>query len=234
MNNQRLSEQELTQLHSGPEIYLNETGQEISKFISDQFTLENKKIAFRQIIREIIELNKDTDFNNKAFYELVYSNKILNNTINKYNSKLPKTIVKKSTIHGNGVFASENIPIDTLITFYPVHFIVDSMDGRVFMSTKIQDLKFDVEKCTNYILTGSEKELFKIGGHPDIYENYENGHIINHKSNSNSVFQLINKNNDYNCNIWMIVSCKKIKKGDEITVNYGPRYNFLENPSISS
>ena len=81
MNNQRLSEQELTQLHSGPEIYLNETGQEISKFISDQFTLENKKIAFRQIIREIIELNKDTDFNNKAFYELVYSNKILNNTI---------------------------------------------------------------------------------------------------------------------------------------------------------
>lgn len=192
----------------------------------------------KKSIKDIITYNIQEDEpekNHKAYYEILFCEDIFINILKEFGDKLPQLIVKKSNIHGNGVFALQDIPKGTLTTFYPVHFIftddVVSCENKqvgvkMFVSPILDENLINenfFKVAQDYLLSGSQKELFKIGGHPQLYEDYQNGHIINHSKNANSYFQLVNGPNN-NCNIWMIISTRNIKNGEELTVNYGPRY----------
>ncbi len=202
----------------------------IYDFISDKFTLVNKKNAFAKIIQKI--MNKEMcGICNKCYYEVIYINEIIKLTIDTFRNTFPLTEVKQSNIHGHGVFAKENIAKNRIITFYPVHYIIDSesKNGAVYLSPEISDLQMNTFKISDYILTGPEIELLQIGGHPEMYKEFQNGHIINHSNKANTFFRLVNGNKDCLCNVWLIVSTRDIKKGEELTVNYGPRWNKILN-----
>lgn len=195
---------------------------EIINMISFQFQEKEKKESFKNIISFLLKyMAGRKEVFNKDYYELEHNNIVIESVISKYKSYFPKTCIKKSLIHRNGVFAQENIKKGTLITFYPIHYMMAYGSNKLLTSTRI--LRTDLEpnyKINDYMLTGDEKELYIIVGHPKLYDDCQHGHMINHSDNPNTYYKLLNQNN---CNIWGIISLKDIPTNTELTVNYGPR-----------
>jgi hypothetical protein len=186
---------------------------DIKDEISSIYTTKNKHIMFKQIIADFI---KGPNLCNKFLYEMEMSDRVMDYIINKYKN-IPKTKVAKSNIHGNGLFALETIKKGNFVTFYPMHVIQNG--NLIYKSPKIISLPdFNIHK---YLLAGPEQELFSISAHPNLYEDHKNGHIANHSDNANVYYQLITRDG-FRCNIWGLVSIKDIKKGEEITADYGP------------
>ncbi len=192
------------------------------RWITDCFEPEIKNKYIRIIIEDLIK-DDNPGFANKYYCELIYNNMVLEKFLDEYSNQLPKLEVKKSKIHGNGLFSKCEIERDHIVTFYPIHYIRG--DGnRTYLSSVIMEngCKMESFNMNKYILTGREKELVQIGGHPEIYENYRNGHIANHSKRPNAYFALV-RNGDIMTNIWMLIAIKFIDIGDEILVDYGPR-----------
>jgi hypothetical protein len=227
-----LAEQiEMDKIHSYKDGLMHYNTLAIYDYIHDKFTPRNKKRAFRKIISDNIYKDKNMPMN-KYFYEITYLNYVIKDTIEKFRYVFPKTEVRKSNIDGLGLFAKEDIQKNKIITFYPVHYLLgDKLNymSKFYLSNDIitSNLSMETFNVRDYILTGQEVELLAIGGHPKMYKDYENGHMINHSDDANSYFQLVNGDDNYLCNIWMIISTKDIKEGEEITVNYGPRWNKI-------
>lgn len=220
---------------------------EIEDFIYSTY-LQKYKSNYLQKYKSNIELlnipvNEQKCINNKIDnVKLEYLSNILPFELNKVE-------VKKSKIHGYGVFAKKNILKDKLITFYPGDIIEylpnkdrginDHITG-VFHSKRFvkqfgttcdkkfrnNDYAYDINK--NYTIIGSP--YFKKDS------NYM-GHFINDGAKSNST----NKSNEIyktittlkaNCKFYnlkedlhiAIISTKKIKKGEELFISYGIRY----------
>ena len=118
--------------------------------------------------------------------------------------------VKKSKVHANGVFATKKISKNTKIIEYIGEKINRSEGNR--RSEK------RIKKYLNSNKTGSVY-IFELNNRYDIDGsfNYNKARYINHSCNPNCEVEIIDGH------IW-IVSIKNIKKGEELSYDYG--YEF--------
>ena len=161
---------------------------------------------------------------------------------------LNKVEVKKSKLHGYGVFAKRNILKDELITFYPADIIEYLPNGdrniKGHLTNIFRSIRFEKQfgktcdkKFRNYDYAFDINENYTIIGSPYFKEdtNYM-GHFINDGAKSNST----HKSNEIyktitslkaNCRYYnlkdlhvAVISTKNIKKGEELFIIYGIRY----------
>lgn len=158
--------------------------------------------------------------------------------------------VKKSSIHGNGVFAKCNIKKDSIITIYPVNSIyyTNNLGEKIihFNNNKI----FDCIDNKKYMI-GSHDDIEVYGDPYNISNNALIGHIINDsacftidneniddislkniiceyilKSNNNSILK-----NNKDKTLYYIIATKDINECDEILMSYQPKY-WLNNKKL--
>jgi hypothetical protein len=200
----------------------NDYGRALKENIAAFFTKEKKEEGFKKIIKDIIDGELPNGIMKKEYFELIYNNYILILSINLYKNirMFPKTKVSESPIHGKGLFTLEYIGKENIITFYPIHYMIDKKSNDIFVSYDIllRNISMDGFPLSKYLLTGDQN--LAIGGHPELYEDYKNGHMINHSNKPNAYFEKV-YTIDNACNIWMVIASKPIKKGSEILVNYG-------------
>ena len=118
--------------------------------------------------------------------------------------------VKKSTVHGSGVFATENISKDTRIIEYIGEKIARS-EGDKRSERRIK--KYLHSKKTGSVYIFELNSRYDIDGSP----NYNKARYINHSCNPNCEVEIAQGH------IW-ISSIKNIKKGQELSYDYG--YEF--------
>ena len=118
--------------------------------------------------------------------------------------------VKKSKLHGNGVFASEYIKKNTKVIQY-LGEKVTKAEGNRRSEQRIKKYLHSKEDGSVYIFELNNK--YDIDGTPE----YNRAKYINHSCNPNCEVDIINDE------IW-ISSIKNIKKNDELTYDYG--YEF--------
>tara|TARA_Y100001970_G_scaffold293950_1_gene444997 strand:- start:1911 stop:2399 length:489 start_codon:yes stop_codon:yes gene_type:complete len=118
--------------------------------------------------------------------------------------------VKKSYVHGSGVFATESIPKGSKIIEYIGEKITKS-EGDKRSEKRIKRYLHSKKTGSVYIFELNKK--YDIDGSPS----YNKARYINHSCSPNCEVE-INRGH-----IW-IVSIKNIKKGDELNYDYG--YEF--------
>ena len=119
-------------------------------------------------------------------------------------------VVKKSRIHGSGVFAKKNIKKNKKIIQYVGEKITKS-EGDKRSEKRIK--KFLDSKTTGSVYIFELNKYYDIDGTPE----YNKARYINHSCNPNCEVDIIDDE------IW-ISSIKPIKKGDELSYDYG--YEF--------
>jgi SET domain-containing protein len=152
--------------------------------------------------------------------------------------------IRKSNIHGNGVFATENIKKDSIITFYPAHLIKDNefQNEQGAYRTFFTNNKV-FEPNDDYKLNITQK--YSIYGDKNKISNKRLlGHMINDSNRfnvtSNDIIEIKNEVSSYllksqtlnNCKLYhidkyeipYIKAIKDIKKGDELLMAYDPIY----------
>ena len=119
-------------------------------------------------------------------------------------------LIKKSKIHGTGVFASEDIPKNTKIIEY-IGEKISKKEGDIRSEKRIR-------RYLNSKKTGSVY-IFELNSKYDIdgSKRYNKARYINHSCSPNCEVDIIRGR------IW-ISSIKKIKEGDELFYDYG--YEF--------
>jgi len=133
---------------------------------------------------------------------------------------------------GKGLFAKKNIRKNTLITLYPVHFIVKyNRDKNKKNEFALCDNLYDREKydtannlaeCLDYYLQVNEE--YYIMGDPKHYKNMDLiGHFCNDKGYHPKKTYKPDLNNAALHQL-AIISLRDIKAGEEITVAYGRDY----------
>jgi hypothetical protein len=156
--------------------------------------------------------------------------------------------VRKSKIHGNGLFATRQINKGCVITFYPIHCAIDlqRIIGDKIAHYYTNDIQFNIND--KYKLDISEN--IAIFGNPEEINNkLLLGHIINDSTSFNisdmddsysvdNIMKLKNKvaryilsstNNSMmkmndDKSIVYVIATRDIKKDDEITMSYTPPY----------
>ena len=118
--------------------------------------------------------------------------------------------VKKSKIHGSGVFASENIPKGKKIIEYIGDKITKSEGDR---RSELRIKKYLNSRKTGSVYIFELNKKYDIDGSPL----YNKARYINHSCDPNCEVDILEDQ------IW-ISSIKKIKKGEELTCDYG--YEF--------
>tara|TARA_B100000686_G_scaffold339224_1_gene412909 strand:+ start:1096 stop:1590 length:495 start_codon:yes stop_codon:yes gene_type:complete len=118
--------------------------------------------------------------------------------------------VKKSNVHGSGVFAIENISKGTKIIEYIGEKITRS-EGDKRSERRIKKYLHSKKTGSVYIFELNKK--YDIDGSPG----YNKARYINHSCSPNCEVEIIRGH------IW-IISIKNIRKGDELTYDYG--YEF--------
>jgi len=121
------------------------------------------------------------------------------------NSQLLYT-VGSSEVHGNGIFASEDIPKGTKIIEY-VGKIVSRKEGD-----KIAEEQYEESKRTG----SGAVYIFELNRKLDIDGDvpWNTAKFINHSCESNCKYKIIDNR------IW-IISVRDIKKGEELNYDYG-------------
>ena len=120
--------------------------------------------------------------------------------------------LKKSKVHGSGLFATQNIKKGTRIIEY-VGEKVKRKEGNRRSAERIK--KYLNSKQTGSVYIFELNRNYDIDGSP----NYNTARYINHSCNPNCEVDIV-KNR-----IW-IISIKNIKKGSEFNYDYG--YEFDE------
>jgi len=115
--------------------------------------------------------------------------------------------VKKSKIHGTGVFATSNISKNTKIIQY-IGEKITKAEGDHRSAERIKNFLNKKNEGSVYIFELNKK--YDIDGSPL----YNQARYINHSCNPNCEVDIINNE------IW-ITSIKNIKKGDELSYDYG-------------
>ena len=129
----------------------------------------------------------------------------MKNKINKPDLKYIK--IKRSKVHGTGIFAKQNIKKDTKIIEY-VGELVSKKVGSIRAKQQFNKHLKDHNAGSVYVFELNKK--YDIDGNVP----YNIARFINHSCNPNCKFKIIKDH------IW-IVSIKNIKKGVEINYNYG-------------
>ena len=115
--------------------------------------------------------------------------------------------VKKSKIHGLGVFSTQNIKKNTKIIQY-IGKKVTRAEGNIRSEKRLKKFLNSEEDGSVYIFELNSK--FDIDGSPL----YNKARYINHSCNPNCEVDI------YKNEIW-ISSIKNIKKGEELSYDYG-------------
>jgi len=111
-----------------------------------------------------------------------------------------KIVVKKSELHGRGVFAKVDIEKDEIIE--ECHVILIPIEEEKFLDkTFLYNYYFEWDKNNVAIIL-------------------EYGSIYNHSHNANAEFDSNTENKTM-----ILTAARKINKGEEITVNYNGDYN---------
>tara|TARA_B100001057_G_C22545978_1_gene831543 strand:- start:10 stop:501 length:492 start_codon:yes stop_codon:yes gene_type:complete len=118
--------------------------------------------------------------------------------------------VKKSKVHGYGVFATQNIKKNKKIIEY-IGEKITKKEGDKRSSIRIK--KYLRSKVTGSVYIFELNKKYDIDGSPT----YNKARYINHSCNPNCEVDIINDQ------IW-ISSIKNVKKGDELSYDYG--YEF--------
>lgn len=222
-------------------------------------TIFNKN-NINNMIKSYENENNEINEEEKSILTLFYTNKLLISKIHKkdtneiikdmliqmtktpYPLKFNNIEIRKSKIHGNGVFATSDIEKNTIITFYPAHCIKcdDEKDymGRkkhIFSDNKL----FKIDE--NYMINVNDK--YSIIGDPNnINNSLLLGHMINDSQslkidteiNNETCENVKNKIKDYliksnnNCitihnkesGVCYVKTTKNIKKDDELLMSY--------------
>ena len=118
--------------------------------------------------------------------------------------------VKKSSVHGSGIFATKNIKKNTKIIEY--------IGEKILKSEGNKRSEKRLKKYLNSSITGSVY-IFELNKRYDIDGSpyYNKARYINHSCNPNCEVEIIDNR------IW-ISSIKNIKKGEELSYDYG--YEF--------
>ncbi len=116
-------------------------------------------------------------------------------------------MVKKSKVHGTGVFASENIKKNTKIIQY-IGEKVSRTEGNKRSGKRIEKYLNSKETGSVYIFELNKK--YDIDG----FVSKNKARFINHSCAPNCEVDIVNNE------IW-ISSIKKIKKGEELSYDYG-------------
>jgi uncharacterized protein len=106
-----------------------------------------------------------------------------------------KIQTNKSKIQGIGVFAKENIQKDEIIEICPVIYL-EKKDTKEIDKTLLFNYYFSWEKDGSAIALGKES-------------------LYNHSYKPNAIYK-----KDFENNILTFIALKKIKKGEEVLVNY--------------
>ena len=133
--------------------------------------------------------------------------------------KSPYAKIKKSGIHHLGVFAVKDIPKKTRIIEYVGKKITKERADKIYDESFAKH-----EKNKNY----GSVYIFELNKKHDVDGNvyWNPAKYINHSCNPNCETDIINDK------IW-IISIKKIKKGEEITYNYGYDIDDYKNHSCN-
>ena len=115
--------------------------------------------------------------------------------------------VKKSSIHGTGVFATDHIPKGKQIIEY-VGEKINKKEGDARSEKRLK--KYLHSKSTGSVYIFELNRKFDIDGSPL----YNKARYINHSCDPNCEVEIENNQ------IW-ISSIKNIKKGEELTYDYG-------------
>lgn len=156
-------------------------------------------------------------------------------------NKLDVVEVRKSNVHGNGVFAKQNIKKNDILTFYPVDILKLRVEDNLYIASfskrylKIYGQEYE-NKFEHYQYCTPDNNI--IVGCPDFIDNNNYiGHIINdiskHNKTKNSIKEY--ENNSEKCNAILYNCCKynlyvpvlanrDIFKDEEIFVSYGVQY----------
>ena len=118
--------------------------------------------------------------------------------------------VKRSKVHGSGVFATKNIKKNTRIIEY-IGEKITKKEGDKRSAKRIKDYLNSEETGSVYIFELNKK--YDIDGSPE----YNTARYLNHSCNPNCEVDVIDNE------IW-ISSIKNIKMGTELTYDYG--YEF--------
>ena len=119
--------------------------------------------------------------------------------------------VRKSKIHGSGVFALKSIPKNTDIIEY-IGEKITKKEGDLRSDRRIKRYLNSEETGSVYIFELNKK--YDIDGSPL----YNKARYINHSCEPNCEVKISNNQ------IW-ISSIKKIKKGEELSYDYGYAFN---------
>jgi len=121
--------------------------------------------------------------------------------------------VNKSRVHGSGVFATKKISKNTKIIEY-IGEKIDKAEGDRRSEKRIKKYLNSSKTGSVYIFELNKR--YDIDGSP----NYNKARYINHSCDPNCEVEIIDDH------IW-IVSIKSIKKGEELSYDYG--YEFDKN-----
>jgi SET domain-containing protein len=162
--------------------------------------------------------------------------------------------IKESPIHGIGIFATDDIPISTAITFYPADMLMYYPDGNKKQDTHKKNVLVQCSERSKSIIMSKDlvmKEWDKISsyrfeldnyvtiaGHPKCIDDTKYlGHMINDrfKPNGDKItpdIYLQMSMARMNCYFYpwksglhvAIVTCRNISKGEELFISYGINY----------
>lgn len=123
--------------------------------------------------------------------------------------------VSESKVHGIGVFAKRNISINEIIEVFPIiplpfrtHY---QGDGRVIDYSVIKQCS--CEECKKHGLL--------------VFLRLGYGGIYNHQDNPNAELSM-----DYPKTMGICKAIKSINKDEEIFINYGPNFHFINGKNI--
>lgn len=181
---------------------------------------------------------------NLEFLEQFLTNELENKSNNdilltKYDFNLENADVRPSTIHGNGIFASNDIKKNTVITLYSADMLetVKNKKAKVWeyehsYSDEDKDLNIKPEDYDGYIF--QVNKLTSVGGNLNNISNRSYiGHILNDISAPSTLQAELeySKGTGYNCMFQNVLDChiaiiatRDIKKDEELFISYGVEY----------
>jgi len=211
-----------------------------------EINTDTNKLSEEDIITKLYLLKQNQSLNlKKSLIEKNIFSTLFSFIDNPYPLQNNNIELKKSQLHGLGVFATENIEPNTIVTFYPAHAIINN--NSVYLHNNI-----NFEYANDYKLYF--KNNITISANPNIIDNtLLIGHLLNdsvciskeieyieHLEQLDQTEQikkvkydickyLINSNN--NCQFvkndygfCYVKTIKFVKKGDELLLSYGPLY----------
>jgi hypothetical protein len=131
-----------------------------------------------------------------------------NSEIKHKKPKIPTTIVKKSSLHGKGVFSEIEIEKNSIVEI--CHMIELEFRDKYHKDKTLLNYCYTVVDNDDTDSLSHGNKIFLLTG---------NGMMYNHSEKNNAIWK-INKSE----NTAILLSHKKILAGQEITINYGNGY----------